>query len=719
MVGRMRRVADTMRTRFGDQAAAAPEEWEQAARAMLDEGRPFHALELCRDALRAHPGSVRLTLCRAIALSQAGAVDEACRLLVPLMDRSFLDEGPFRRLQESLRAAVHSLDDRESMHALAAVADLANAIDMARGRRLAAGADAETCTVLGHIFRRAWLQSGDRQNLNHCRELFLRAFRTGSAPRDGLQAALTSLLLGDRAQARRLASRVKGMIAPDGTAPADADYPVLATLALACLLLDEGDAAMGAFQAAHAHPSRPAADVATTLSALDTLRHCGVAVPDEVEAVVRPPALVVFSAPAADMSAGLNAENEAGLRAGMARYLTAVDARIGYAMAGSGPDLLFMEAMLERGAEVNVVLPFALDDVIAHGTRRDGARWEHRLRNALALAASVTYATRDRASDDAVQHDFAGRCRDGLAWLRAADLHATPHVLAATADAEGGSALTTAPPDIPAMTAPGPSGRTVRCLLFCDLGGGGAPHAENVPAFLDFLTRLRQEMAAAGSAPTCVEVWGGTIFAAMDSATAMAAYALTLQQAIITLGADMHDRFGRAVQPRIWLDAAPVVETVDPFCGRTAVYGLPMAQAGARKAVTVDGHVHATLPFVALLTAEAEHQPLAEKIVAEYVGTVPSIPEGGAQVVYHLRRHSGASPQPPAETAPESEAAPLDAVPGDAMDMVEAPGSAMENALAAVARMMERAEKSSGSRRKPRKKKTEDTDAPELAFGDE
>ncbi|MEW5727754.1 MAG: hypothetical protein AB1918_08010, partial [Pseudomonadota bacterium] len=79
--------------------AAAPrtqDEWERHARDLLDEGQNFLAHDVCRDGLRLFPNSFKLAIFGAIALSQTGAVDEARKLLAPVLDVILIDEGPFR-----------------------------------------------------------------------------------------------------------------------------------------------------------------------------------------------------------------------------------------------------------------------------------------------------------------------------------------------------------------------------------------------------------------------------------------------------------------------------------------------------------------------------------------------------------------------------------------------------------------------------------------------
>ncbi len=688
----MRPVADTTSIALGGNTPRTQEEWERAARALLDEGQNFLAHDVCRDGLRVHPGSFKLTTFGAIALSQTGAVDEARRLLAPLLDEIFIDEGPFRRLRDGLRGAIATLDSTDNDRAIAAVAELAEAIDLVRGKRLEATADAETYNALARVFREAWLSSGGRRDLDHCRELFLRAFHVGGNPRDGIEAALMSLLLGDRAEARRLAGRVKDIMAAEETdphLPTQVRYRMLATLGQAHLLLGETEQAIDTFQWARALEGVHYGRVVAALKQLELLRQGGIHVPEELDDIVKPPTVGGFTGHPLDRPGEgphFPPGMEAAVRAEIAQQLEELNAQVGYSMAACGSDLLFIEAMLERGAEVNVVMPFALDDFVANDVRYGGPRWEMRFRNALKLAASVTYATEERYLGHDMLYRFANQCLHGLATLRSGFLHTSPYLLAVWDKMPGSlvggagdfidqweditrlriidlDGLLQQHPDLLGPDGPAlPSldfgededeeagqGRVIRSMLFCDIAGYSKLKEENTPAFLDFLARLKQGLEAAGVEPISINTWGDAIFVVMDKATPMAEYALTMQEVVSRLGEEMRDHFPMPLNLRISLHAGPVFEAVDPICGRKNFYGSHINRAARLEPVTVIGHVYATQQFVAVLTAEqsalrsealSSGDAFEEKYVSEYVGVLSLAKDFGKQTVYHLRRRT-------------------------------------------------------------------------------
>jgi len=771
-------VAETTSIAVGTAMPRSQDEWERAARALLDEGQNFLAHDVCREGLRAYPNSPKLAIFGAIALSQTGAVDEARRLLQPLLDVILIDEGPFRRLQASLKGAIDTLNGRDAERSLAAVAELAEAIDLVRGKKLVANADAETYNSLARVFREAWLSSGRRRDLEHCRDLFLRAFHSSTNPRDGIEAAVMSLLLGDRIQATRLAAKVNDILSVaeiDPAQNADDRFRLLATLGLAQLVVGQTEAAVGTFQWARALEGVHYGRVVSALKQMDLLRQGGIAVPAELEDIIKPPTVVVFTGHALDRPGegphfppGL----EAAVRAEIAQQLEELDAQIGYSMAACGSDLLFIEAMLERGAEVNVVMPFALDDFIADQVRYGGPRWEMRFRNALKLAASVTYATEERYLGHDMLYRFANQCLHGLATLRSNFLKTTPYLLALW-DMMPGSLVGGAGDFIdqwedisrlriidldgllqqqPELLGPdGPAlpnldfggddeeeqGRVIRSMLFCDIAGYSKLKEEHIPAFLEFLERLKAGMAAAGVEPTSINTWGDAIFAVMDKATPMAEYALTMQEAVTRLGEEMRDKLPNPLNLRISLHAGPVFEAIDPICGRKNFYGSHINRAARLEPVTVIGHVYATQQFVAVLTAEQSAlrseavnngEEFVENFLCEYVGVLSLAKDFGKQTVYHLRRRPEIEAQeelPGPEPIDDLPMAEVDDVPACIVEdewtadevppqapeqgITERPTPSVETVLATVAKMMERADAGEdGETKKGRRKKAKD-----------
>ncbi len=691
-------MADSTPISAGANTLRSLSEWERITRELLEEGQNFLAHDTAREGLRQHPDSFKLAIFGAVALSQTGAVDEARKLLQPVLDVILIDEGPFHRLHNSLRRAVEGLEQADNQDTLASMAELAEALELVRGKKLVASADAETYTALAGVFREAWLASGSRVDLEHCRELFLRAFHISSAPRDGIDAAVTSWLLGDHEGARELARRVRDRVShaeTDLTLSPEERYQMLATVAEAHLLLGEVQDALASFAWASTLEGIHYGSTVAALKQLALLQEGGLAVPAAVFDVIKPPTVVVFTGHALDRPGEgphFPPELESAVRAEIAKSLDELGAQVGYSTAACGSDLLFIEAMLERGAEVNVVMPYAIDDFIAENVRYGGSRWEMRFRNALKLANTVTYATEERYLGHGMLYRFANQCLHGLATLRATFLRTAPYLLAVwdmmPGSLAGGAAdfidqwedisqlriidldgLLQQHPDLAGDSMPmmpdldgdqdeeQGEGRVIRSMMFCDIAGYSKLKEEHTPVFLDFLRIISEGMARLEHQPLAINTWGDAIFAVMDKATPMAEYAQTLQEMVLRADEELADRLPHPLSLRISLHAGPVFQAIDPICGRQNFYGSHINRAARLEPVTVIGHVYATQQFVAVLTAEQSAmrseaqnrgEDFVERFACEYVGVLSLAKDFGKQTVYHLRRRV------PMEALPEA-----------------------------------------------------------------
>lgn len=687
-------MADSTPISTGTNGTRSQSDWERAARELLEEGQNFLAHDTARDGLKQHPNSLKLAIFGAVALSQSGALDEARKLLQPVLDLILIDEGPFHRLHTSLKRAVESLAGDPDKMTLSVMAELAEALELVRGKKLVANADSETYTALAGVFREAWIASNERRDLEHCRELFMRAFLAGGAPRAGIDAAVSSWLLGDHDRAKSLARSVADAITSaesELSLSPEERYQLLITVAVAHLLLEETEEALASFAWASTLEGIHYGSTVAALKQLKMLQGGGLFVPPAVEDIIKAPTVVVFTGHPLDRPGEgphFPPELEAAVRAEIAKSLDELGAQIGYSMAACGSDLLFIESMLERGAEVNVVMPYAIDDFIAENVRYGGSRWEMRFRNALKLANTVTYATEERYLGHGMLYRFANQCLHGMATLRAAFLTTAPYLLAVwdmmPGSLVGGAAdfidqwedisqlriidldgLLQQRPDLAGDSIPtmpdldGDSddekgeGRVIRSMMFCDIAGYSKLKEEHTPVFLDFLRIINAGMAALEIQPIAINTWGDAIFAVMDKATPMAEFAQVLQEMVTKADEELADRLPHPLSLRISLHAGPVFQAIDPICGRQNFYGSHINRAARLEPVTVIGHVYATQQFVAVLTAEQSAmrseaqnrgEEFEERFACEYVGVLSLAKDFGKQAVYHLRRRVAPPP---------------------------------------------------------------------------
>jgi class 3 adenylate cyclase len=100
-----------------------------------------------------------------------------------------------------------------------------------------------------------------------------------------------------------------------------------------------------------------------------------------------------------------------------------------YSSAACGADLIFIESALDRGAEVNVVLPFERQDFVRTSVAVGGEEWVERFDAAIARASRLIMATEESHLGDDVLFDHASMLLEGLTALRAEQLETRPALL--------------------------------------------------------------------------------------------------------------------------------------------------------------------------------------------------------------------------------------------------------------------------------------------------
>ncbi len=245
----------------------------------------------------------------------------------------------------------------------------------------------------------------------------------------GINAATLSLLLGDRPAALTLAQQIVERLTGQATRRTFWDD---ATLGEAQLVLGQFDQAAQSYASAYAQSAGDAGSVATMRRQLQLLAR---AVPQAADALRQLPApdIVAFAGHMIDAPDRAVPRFPAALvpavRAAVRDHVSRLNTPIVYTSAACGADLIFIEAALEAGAEVNVVLPFDRDDFVQTSVAVGGEGWVDRFDAALARATRVIMATDERYLGDDVLFEHAALLLEGLSILRGAQLQTTPSLV--------------------------------------------------------------------------------------------------------------------------------------------------------------------------------------------------------------------------------------------------------------------------------------------------
>lgn len=599
-----------------------PDESLALARSALELGHPTLACEILREPVQRDDADATLRHLAALAHARIGDYRRAAALLVPLL--------------------AH---DDASVDARA----LAGRIAKDRWARLAPGPDRDALAgdALTH-YRDAWHATRD--------------------PFPGINAATLLWLAGDRDAARTLAHAVRGAAASDAVAM-DPHWRE-ATLGEAALLLGDGDAAARHYAAAVTAAGRQVGHVASMRRQLRLLGEA-LDVPDAVNAALHVPSVLVFTGHMIDAPWRTRPRFPPGLETAVAaRIRESIDrlgAGFGYCSAACGGDLLFIEAMLDRGAEVHITLPFDRRDFLATSVAFAGERWIARFQNALLRATSVSHGVRERFLGDEDLYAYSAALIHGSAVLHARQLETAPTMLALVdADSQtpaGGTRDTLARWDAhglgseridlaalrrahPAALAPTPAQprdpitlrstslrRTVRTMLFADMVGFSKLGEEDTPSFLlNFLGAIADIVRASPHKPAFVNTWGDGLFLVFDDVVDGADFALQLRDQV-----QRTDWPARGLPDgtsiRIGMHTGPVFPAHDPLLDRANFFGSHVIRAARIEPVAAAGAIYVSGETAALLAATGGHG-----FETDYLGLLPLAKGYGSGPLYRLRR---------------------------------------------------------------------------------
>jgi class 3 adenylate cyclase len=609
-------------------ASLAEGEPVDLARSALQLGHPTLACEILRVCGVDENGSTQARYLSALAHARVGASARSLSMALSLLD----DPGA---------APLH-------IEALALIGRLAKD----RWSRLDDGAEREHAGRQAiDCYRRAWELSGD-------------AF-------PGVNAATMLHVTGEADTARELAARVRGSM-PESPAAATAHWHD-ATLGELALLLGETEAAQRHYSAAATSASGRVGDVASMRRQLRLLEPSLPAATAVLESILVQPRIVVFTGHMIDAPdrhvARLPEAIEDALAARLAQRLDALGAGFGYSSAACGADLLFIEAMLARGAEVHVTLPFDRGDFLATSVAFAGPHWVERFERALARASSVSYGVRERYLGDESLYAYAGGLMQGAAVLRGRELESEPMLLAVVdPDSErlpGGTRdmienwrrlgrpleridpaplreVAVARSDVrDAAAAPTPDvalrsaalRREVRTMLFADMVGFSRLEEEDTPSFLvHFLGAISDMVRDCGHAPSFVNTWGDGLFMVFAEVEHGADFALRLRDAVRVADWPAHG-LPAGTDLRIGMHTGPVFEAPDPLIGRRNYFGSHVIRAARIEPVAAPGSVYVSAELAFALAASG-----GAGFATDYLGQLPLAKGFGSGPLYRLRR---------------------------------------------------------------------------------
>lgn len=547
-------------------------------------------------------------------------------------------------------------------------------------------ADEESAGLLARLYKNIWLQSRQIDDARRSRDAYLLGYEKSGGYYTGVNAATLSWIVGEKQRAREIAGEIKPLCNKliDSISP-DERFWLHATLGEVNLILGEMDLAIESYKNAAFYADKKHSMIISSLQQLKLMLNNGFEVPEILFEILKPPTIVAFTGHMIDMPGRKQARFplsiEQAVAEEMERVLEKMDAQIGYASAACGADIIFAEKMLERGAEVNLFMPFNIDDFIETSVAHAGAGWVERFYK-IVDASIVRYASKEKYLGDNVLFDYANRVIFGYSILRSQLMETKPHLLSvldrSSKIVAGGTghAVEQWPfkdrlevietNKILKRVGPGDEikslvkvkneshdanknvsyKRVIKALMFADFVGFSKLDDEQTPLFLnEFLGKVARGLKDVTPDNCYLNTWGDAVFAAMDDALQIAEYALTLND-LVNNGDWESLGLKEKVGIRIALHAGPVFHMKDHVTGKANYYGYNVNRTARLEPVTVGGYVYTTEQFASLLMAdlaEAKRDGGAKNISinsfeCEYIGTLSLAKEFGAEPVYRIRR---------------------------------------------------------------------------------
>lgn len=604
------------------------ERLKETAESLLKRGAPLMAYDTVAEGLRQFPGDARLRQLLALALARTGATREANRLLRALVDEGHTDEETVGMLARTYKDLSAKAQDPESR----------------------------------------------RRNLEGAFLWYLEAHQRSGGYWSGINAATTALLLGHRERSRTLARQVRDIcLERRRQRPPGSDaYWVLATLGEAALLLRDLPAAEAWYREGVALGAYGIGDLVSTRRNARLILQFEQADATAIEACFRIPSVALFSGhlidrpdrPVPRFPPGL----EDDVRRELLERLRRHDVGFGYASAGNGGDILFLEGVSETGGELHIVLPYNREQFLEDSVDFvPGASWAARYRALLDRATQIVTASEQRMLGGAMSYEYGFQLLDGTAAVRAEELDTELVCLALwdglPGDGPGGTAasiehwqkagrridlvdlralqvqrLGVAVAPLPARDA----GVRVESpesafdaqlvgLLFADVAGFSKLTEEQIQRFVQHgLGCVARLLAGSPEQPLLCNTWGDGLYLVFRTVRETGQFALRLSEAF--RGIDLAGcGLPTSLSLRVAVHAGPAYVCIDPVTGRPNYLGAHVSLAARIEPVTPPGEVYGSGAFAALAKSSQ-----VQEFVCAYVGQTPLAKGFGTYPVYVL-----------------------------------------------------------------------------------
>ena len=286
--------------------------------------------------------------------------------------------------------------------------------------------DPETMGILGSIYKELFKKNKSPKFATLSRDTYEKNFQLTKSYYTGINAAAMSMLAGQARRGKEIAAEVLTILKNP-----EYDFWEAATQAEAYLLLKERPKAEESYRHARSMASTDWGKVSSVYNQLWLLKHY-LPVPAGLLTLFSPPVVVSFTGHMIDRpgrpSPRFPASIEPEIKRDIQAALRKINAKIGYCSLACGSDILFAEAMEEEGGEVNLFLPFRLEDFVESSINFAGQQWVDRFHR-LVNKHPVTYLTQEGYENHPDLFNLTAYILFGLSALRSSASHGEPTLL--------------------------------------------------------------------------------------------------------------------------------------------------------------------------------------------------------------------------------------------------------------------------------------------------
>ncbi|HEY9602444.1 MAG TPA: TRAFs-binding domain-containing protein, partial [Allocoleopsis sp.] len=338
---------------------------------ILQLGEPLMAYDVLTEGLKRWPSDLRLQQLLALALARSGATHRANSLLLELLESGHQDE--------------------------------------------------ETIGILARTHKDLWTQATEpeerKRQLGLAASRYEQAYQSNGSFWTGINAATMAMLQGEEERARSLAKDVRQQCLENLKPPAQHssdEYWLLATLGEAALILREWSEAEDWYSQAVQLAQGRFGDLSSSRRNATLLGQYLDADIGRIKKWFQVPRVVVFSGHTIEREScsipRFPPQLESKVYHAIRDRLQQLDARLGYASAACGSDILFLEAILELNGEVQIVLPYDREQFIQDAVDIvPTGNWLKRFERVTQKATKVVIVSKRQQQKSDILYEYTNR----------------------------------------------------------------------------------------------------------------------------------------------------------------------------------------------------------------------------------------------------------------------------------------------------------------------